>query len=73
MRSTHSQSNNTNDDDQDSNEGDDATHDSNNQSVIVTHRLLHCWHFRFNLCSLGDRNTPNDVRLLSCWSGQNSR
>lgn len=72
-RSTHSQSNNANDDDENGNECDDTADNSDYQSVVVAHGLLDLRHFCLNFCGLSDGNAPDDVRFLSRWSCEDSR
>lgn len=69
----HSQANNANHDDENGDECDDASNNTDYQSVIVTHRLLNLRKFCLDLGRLSDRNAPNDVRFLGGRTSENSR
>lgn len=71
-RTAHSQSNDANNYDENCNERYDSANNSDDQSVVIAHRLLNLWQFRLNLGRLRDWNAPNDFWLLSRRAGENS-
>lgn len=71
MRTTHAQSHDAYNDDQNGNESNDSPDDSDYERVVVTHRLFDLRKFRFNFRCLRNGNAPNDIRFLGRWSCEN--